>query len=377
MAKVRRRDLTSSFAALAAKCEEQRNLNCEFGDEREQQDKDRILPRKKATKRKSAEATAMCGFEARAKDILCSVDELKAFVLANRDLYVGPVCTGDGDLRKGMDDRQRDKIDANANKFMRTTNALVDKFRSDMRSSGQLGSEQSEHLRAVADILESYLRSICDLHSGQKAVRLERELQFQKMSRLEIKARKNSSESETFAERERRLRERLEATRTDYSGAEEEENAEFSKRRKSDGDDDDDDVDSQSPAPNPVATTALYSEDDAEDNEELSPDEVRLLEGENAALFEEFQTTKDSVKLIETKVVRIAELQDVFTKKVLSQKDDIDLVAATAVGATENIRDGNEELRKAIQNQASIRVYILFFLLMMSFSLLFLDWYND
>ena len=62
--------------------------------------------RKKATKRgKSAEATAMSGFEARAKDILCSVDELKAFVLSNRDLYVGPVCTGDGDLRKGMDDR--------------------------------------------------------------------------------------------------------------------------------------------------------------------------------------------------------------------------------------------------------------------------------
>ena len=43
--------------------------------------------------------------------------------------------------------------------------------------------------------------------------------------------------------------------------------------------------------------------------------------------------------------------QDVFTKKVLAQKDDIDLIAATAVGATENIRDGNEELRKAIQNQ--------------------------
>merc|ERR1719412_2183770 len=134
------------------------------------------------------------------------------------------------------------------------------------------------------------------------------------------------------------------------------------------------------PKPSPPqqsVATALYSEDDADDDEELSPDEVRLLEEENAALFAEFQTAKDSVKLIETKVVRIAELQDVFTKKVLTQKDDIDLIAATAVGATENIRDGNEELRKAIQNQASIRVYILFFLLMMSFSLLFLDWYND
>ena len=76
-------------------------------------------------------------------------------------------------------------------------------------------------------------------------------------------------------------------------------------------------------------------------------------------------------------VVKIAELQEIFTEKVLQQKDDIDLLAATAVSSTENVKDGNEELRKAIQNQASIRVYILFFLLVMSFSLLFLDWYND
>jgi len=42
-----------------------------------------------------------------------------------------------------------------------------------------------------------------------------------------------------------------------------------------------------------------------------------------------------------------------------------------------SLKDGNEELRKAIQRNASIRVYILFFLLVMSFSLLFLDWYNE
>ena len=44
MSKVRRRDLTSSFVALAAKREEERNLNCDFDDDRER-DKDRILPR--------------------------------------------------------------------------------------------------------------------------------------------------------------------------------------------------------------------------------------------------------------------------------------------------------------------------------------------
>ena len=31
--------------------------------------------------------------------------------------------------------RQRDKIDANANKFMRTTNALIAKFRADLQGS--------------------------------------------------------------------------------------------------------------------------------------------------------------------------------------------------------------------------------------------------
>ena len=44
MSKIRRRDLTSSFVALAAKREEERNLSCDFDDDRER-DKDRILPR--------------------------------------------------------------------------------------------------------------------------------------------------------------------------------------------------------------------------------------------------------------------------------------------------------------------------------------------
>ena len=86
---------------------------------------------------------------------------------------------------------------------------------------------------------------------------------------------------------------------------------------------------------------------------------------------------KDNVTQIQSQVVKISELQEVFTEKVLQQKDDIDLIGANAVAATENVRDGNEELRKAIQRNASIRVYILFFLIVMSFSLLFLDWYND
>ena len=113
------------------------------------------------------------------------------------------------------------------------------------------------------------------------------------------------------------------------------------------------------------------------DEEELTPEEVQMLEEENAKLFDDLMNVKDTVQQIETKVVKIAELQTVFAEKVLSQKDDIELVSENAIKSTENVKDGNEELRKAIQNQASVRVYVLFFLLVMSFSLLFLDWYNE
>ena len=44
---------------------------------------------------------------------------------------------------------------------------------------------------------------------------------------------------------------------------------------------------------------------------------------------------------------------------------------------TENVKDANDQIREAIQRNAGLRVYILFFLLVMSFSLLFLHWYND
>ncbi len=42
---------------------------------------------------------------------------------------------------------------------------------------------------AVTDILEASLKSACRIYSEQKAIRVEKELQFQKLSRLEVNAR--------------------------------------------------------------------------------------------------------------------------------------------------------------------------------------------
>ena len=62
---------------------------------------------------------------------------------------------------------------------------------------------------------------------------------------------------------------------------------------------------------------------------------------------------------------------------MLQQETEIERIAAAVIGSTENVKDANDQIRGAIQRNAGFRVWVLFFLLVLSFSLLFLDWYND
>ena len=235
---------------------------------------------------------------------------------------------------KAMTDLERDKIDAGANALICTINGLVDDFKKDLKSKvTKLSGQHTMHLEAVTDILDANLKLACEVFSEQRAIRVKKELEIQKMSRLEIKARK-TSDSELLLN-------------------------------------DDQEQEELKPKLNWI------SDDEDNEPEELSPAEIQLFEKENEKMYEDLMSLKDDIQQIETKVVKIAELQEIFTEKVLQQRDDINNIAANAVATTENVKDGNEEIRKAIQRNASVRVYVLFFLLVMSFTLLFLDWYNE
>lgn len=109
----------------------------------------------------------------------------------------------------------------------------------------------------------------------------------------------------------------------------------------------------------------------------LSAEEMQMFEAENELLYNEMNSLSDEVKQMENKVVHLAELQEIFTEKVLQQEKDIDRIAHVVANTTDDVKDANEQIRQAMQRNAGLRVWVLFFLLLMSFSLLFLDWYND
>jgi len=245
----------------------------------------------------------------------------------------------------GMLERERDEVDVGADSISRQCRLLISKYRDDVESL-KVSEEGKQHYCAVADGLDSYLKSVVSVHSEMRAVRVARQIRQKKLSRLEV----NSVES-----------------RAQEIGAGQGKQGGISVAELQDA----------AKAAAAARGKQTYSGYSSEEEEELSVEEQQAMEMENERLVEQLSSLTSQVEQVQSKVVKVAELQAVFTEKVLEQADILDVVHAQAVNTTENTKEGNEAVRQAIQNKASYRVYILFILLVFSFSLLFLDWYND
>ncbi|XP_032514328.1 syntaxin-18 [Danaus plexippus] len=297
------------------------------------EDKQRIL----RTKPKTA-------FMITAKDITLQITKLRDFMLEHRERYLSFFNSVTGDE---MSEAERDQIDTGAQRIINTCSHLLKEFRNDNRKLS-VSQQTRDYMDAVIDLIDSYLKSVCKIHSELKALRVKRALDIRKLSRLEQPQTKSSIPNPFI---DNKIIEQEEEK--------DEENVEETDNRKTKMD----------LSENEVAVMS--------DQGELSAEELQMFESENVQLLNELNSMTEEVRQIESKVLHIAELQEIFTEKVLQQEQDIDRIANTVVGTTETMKDANEQIKQAIQRNAGLRVYILFFLLVMSFTLLFLDWYNE
>ncbi|XP_055479786.1 syntaxin-18 isoform X2 [Psammomys obesus] len=247
-----------------------------------------------------------------------------------------------------MTDTERDQIDQDAHIFMRTCSEAIQQLRTEAHK--EIHSQQvKEHRTAVLDFVEDYLKRVCKLYSEQRAIRVKRVVDKKRLSKLEPE--RNTKRKESTSEN---------ASQNTSLDSEEKPAAEELPEKSL--------AESQ---------PDLGAWGDGKGEDELSPEEIQMFEQENQRLIGEMNSLFDEVRQIEGKVVEISRLQEIFTEKVLQQETEIDSIHQLVVGATENIKEGNEDIREAIKNNAGFRVWILFFLVMCSFSLLFLDWYDS
>ncbi|MBN3301983.1 STX18 protein, partial [Amia calva] len=310
-------------------------------------------------------------FSNRAKDVISNITKLKDFLLQHRKDYVNAgskkkkvsvkMC---GDLKiqhtrihyltmqklnkktkenvlvssdyTRMTDNERDQIDQDAQTFMRTCSDAIKYLRSEADKK-VISAQVKEHRGAVLDLIEVYLRGVCKLYSEQRAIRVKRVVDKKRLcwvSSLVMLCQ--ACTAAVFSS----------CLFLDKNVTEVQE-----------------------------SNFGPWEDDKVED--ELSPEEIQMFEQENQRLVSEMNSLVDEVRQIEGKVVEISRLQEIFAEKVLHQEAEIDNIHQLVVGTTENVKEGNEDIREAIKNNAGFRVWILFFLVMCSFSLLFLDWYDS
>ncbi|KAK8976681.1 hypothetical protein V6N11_057280 [Hibiscus sabdariffa] len=101
-----------------------------------------------------------------------------------------------------------------------------------------------------------------------------------------------------------------------------------------------------------------------------------LLDDETRALQVELSSLLDAAQETETKMVEMSALNHLMSTHVLQQAQQIEHLYDQAVEATKNVELGNKELSQAIQRNSSSRTFLMLFFLVLTFSILFLDWYN-
>lgn len=228
-------------------------------------------------------------FIVRAKDITSQITRFRDFLLENRSAYLH--FSKFMNSREDMTDVERDQIDKGSQKIVNTCMHEIQEFKKETRK--YKGNPQVlEFMDNVLKIMEDYLKKVCAIHSEQKALRVKRALDLRKLTKLEIEKkppleRKRSSEI---------MDELLGNTNRTVDSDVKENNTVNNKNTVA------------------IATemdTSTVSEDD-----QLSAEEMQMFESENLQLYNELNSLSEEVKQIESKVLHIAELQEVFTEKV-------------------------------------------------------------
>ncbi len=273
----------------------------------------------------------MSKFQTKAKEIVSNVAKLKEFLTENRKAYLDTSVQLFNQVPK-LSQADRAEFDSTTQLIIKTSSQYLQELR---RENANLPAnpQTKEHRTIVINIIDQYFKSVCKTYQELKELYTKRQQELNKVTKLEGDGMSNFRKSST--------------------------------------------VGFESSTESPRIYSSYDEDDHKEENVNFTVAEVQLFEKENSLLFNELNSLAEEVNQIQGRVVKIAELQQVLTEKVLDQEKDIERIATTTVSATENIREGNEQLRQALQSNSGFRIAILFFILVLFFSILFLDWYND
>ncbi|GMR58534.1 hypothetical protein PMAYCL1PPCAC_28729, partial [Pristionchus mayeri] len=288
-----------------------------------------------------------------------------------------------------MSDGERDRFDTNTLKALTGLKTIVNSSHERIKME-EMREEEKEHLKAVAEGLERRIKSIVDICGQMRTTRLSHLARRKRDFRLshlvkEKKAKElksglspvNSHNSLLALERRGEQEERQRKIDTeDWEGFEDSrENAkenetvfEEMERREME----EREMKERSRVLTPEQLEMEHSGHGMTGGE---TERMQLME-DNERTYERLANVHKEMDNVEMQVAEIQRLQETFADKLMEQEADIEILHEQAQNTTENLREANDFIREAITNSASRRVVILFCIVVLTFAILWVDWYN-
>lgn len=248
-------------------------------------------------------------FSTKANDIRYQITQLRDLLIENRAAYMRfgihlKSSTQMTDEERNIIDNESEKIVLLCNKYL---NDLKDECTKDrVRSKRQV----VEHQLAVIDLLSGFLKNIFRMHNEQKENRIQHELETYKLLKLEsnICAIQHTTQSHK---------------KNDVNSDQMQTKTTLRKKQKKI--DLDKKLLSKSNLNNKTLNTSqsdvALDEDQADkfasNYDNVSSDDIQMLESENIQLLNDIKGLSEEVEQIEKNVVGIAKLQEIFTEKVI------------------------------------------------------------
>ncbi|KAG0360317.1 hypothetical protein BGZ54_009624 [Gamsiella multidivaricata] len=108
----------------------------------------------------------------------------------------------------------------------------------------------------------------------------------------------------------------------------------------------------------------------------LTAEQRQMLQLENENIVQKLETELNQVRQLESSMMELSSLHSTIQEHLEIQTLQTDRLHEEALTAIGHIDAGNDQLIKAGKRNSSTRKWILFFLILASFVLLFLDWYD-
>lgn len=139
------------------------------------------------------------------------------------------------------------------------------------------------------------------------------------------------------------------------------------------------------PVPIPSARSGADGDEDVSDDPlaasglstDLTEDQVQQFENETSSLLRATQSDLEAIKAAESSLLEIASLQSQLATHLTQQQELTDKLWDDAITVSGKTREANAQLEQAKKRNKGSRLFILFFLIMASFSLVFLDYYSS